>query len=366
MTTKTGTDLDLQAVDHLEFWVGNARAFAALLASGFGFSFAAYAGPETGVRDRVSYVLEQGDIRFVITGALHPDSLIAAHVREHGDGVRDVALRVGDAAAAYETARARGAESFSDPLLHEDDSGKIVTAAIKAYGDTIHTFVERQAYSGRFMPGYAEPKVTDPEGPPVGLRAVDHVVANTEDMNPWVDFYERIFGFTEMTHFTDEDISTEYSALMSKVVEGGDGKIVLPINEPATGKRKSQIEEYLEFYRGPGVQHIAMRTDDVVSAVAAMRARGVRFLRVPKTYYDDARARMSGVDVPWDDIAPLGILVDRDQDGHLLQIFTENVCDRPTVFFEIIQREGSRGFGQGNFKALFEAIEREQAERGNL
>jgi 4-hydroxyphenylpyruvate dioxygenase len=355
--------LGLEGIHHLEFWVGNARAFAGFLASAFGFSFTAYAGPETGRRDAVSYVMIQGDITFVVTGALHPSSEIAAHVREHGDGVRDVALRVADCETAYAVAAERGATGLYPPTVRADG---FVEAAIRTYGDTIHTLVESNGLTELFAPGFVAPKVGDPEGPAVGLHAIDHVVGNVQDMEPWVGFYERVMGFSEMTHFTDEDISTEYSALMSTVVEGGGGKIVLPINEPATGKRKSQIEEYLEFYRGPGVQHIAMRTDDIVSAVRALRSRGVRFLRIPATYYDDAKARLDGLDVPWDEVSELGILVDRDHDGHLLQIFTENICDRPTVFFEIIQREGSRGFGAGNFKALFEAIEREQAARGNL
>ncbi len=358
--------LGLEGVDHLEFWVGNARAYAGFLAANFGFSILAYAGQETGLRDRASYVLQQGEIRFVVTGSLLPDTAIADHVRLHGDGVRCVALRVRDCKDAYAQALERGARGIAEPEEQSDEHGSIVTASIAAYGDTIHTFVERSDYRGIFAPGYGPPRQRDPEGAPVDLEAIDHVVANVPEMEPWVRYYEQIMGFSQLTHFTDEDVSTEYSALMSKVVEDGGGKIVLPINEPATGKRKSQIEEYLEYYRGPGVQHIAMRTDDIVSAVRSLRARGVRFLRVPKTYYDEARERMTGVDLPWEDLAELGILVDRDHDGHLLQIFTENVCDRPTVFFEIIQREGSRGFGVGNFKALFQAIEREQADRGNL
>ncbi|HVL82273.1 MAG TPA: 4-hydroxyphenylpyruvate dioxygenase [Actinomycetota bacterium] len=364
--TPPTTPLGLQGIDHLEFWVGNARSTAGFFASHFGFDITAYAGPETGVRDRASYVCEQGDIRFVFTGALAPESEIAEHVRLHGDGVKDVAFLVSDAEAAHRGALERGATSDREPETVEDETGKLVRASIRAYGDTRHTFVERSAYSGRFMPGYGEAPLARPCGPDVGLRIVDHVVANVEDMKPWVAFYERVLGFGEMTRFTDEDISTEYSALMSTVVEGGEGKIVLPINEPATGKRKSQIEEYLDFYRGPGVQHIALRTQDIVGAVRAMRERGVRFLRIPDTYYEDVAGRLADLDLDWRTLQELGILVDRDHDGYLLQIFTENVMDRPTVFFEIIQREGSRGFGQGNFKALFVAIEREQERRGNL
>ncbi|HVE91821.1 MAG TPA: 4-hydroxyphenylpyruvate dioxygenase [Actinomycetota bacterium] len=360
------TTLGLQGIDHLEFWVGNARACAGFLASHFGFDLAAYCGPETGVRDRASYLLEQGEIRFVFTGAMAPESEIAEHVRLHGDGVRDVAFLVTDAEAAFRGALERGATAAREPEVIEDDTGKIVRASICAYGDTRHTFVERSAYSGRFLPGFGEPRHTRPCGPDVGLKHVDHVVANVQDMKPWVAFYEKVLGFGEMTKFTDDDISTEYSALMSTVVEGGGGKIVLPINEPATGKRKSQIEEYLDFYRGPGVQHIAMRTEDIVKAVSALRERGVRFLRIPDTYYADVTERLSDLDLDWRTLQDLGILVDRDHDGYLLQIFTENVMDRPTVFFEIIQREGSRGFGAGNFKALFVALEREQESRGNL
>jgi 4-hydroxyphenylpyruvate dioxygenase len=362
----TERTLGLQGIDHLEFWVGNARAFAGFLASSFGFEIAAYLGPETGRRDRVSYLLRQGEIRFVVTGALAPDSPIAEHQRVHGDGVHDVAITVSDARAAYDLARERGAVGVLPPTIFEDEHGTIVRASIATYGDTVHSLIQRAGYGGPFLPGFQAPRQSTPEGPPVGLRVVDHVVGNVESMHEWVDFYKQVMGFGQLVHFDDEQISTEYSALMSIVVEDQSHKIVLPINEPATGKRKSQIEEYLEFYRGAGVQHIAMRTEDILTAVRAMRARGVRFLRVPHTYYEDAVRRLEGVELPWSEIAELGILVDRDHDGYLLQIFTENVTDRPTVFFEIIQREGARGFGAGNFKALFEAIEREQAERGNL
>jgi 4-hydroxyphenylpyruvate dioxygenase len=358
----------LGGIDHLEWWVGNARAFAGFLAAAFGFDFVAYAGPETGLRDRVSHVLEQGSVRFVVTGALVPDSPVAAHVRAHGDGVRDVAFLVEDASVAYEAAVERGAVGFHGPEVHDDDHGKLVRATIAAYGDTNHTFVERRNYHGVFAPGFEATPLRRPAGPEVGIGRIDHVVANVElgALDRWVRFYERILGFDQLVHFDDRAISTEYSALMSTVVWNGD-KVVLPINEPADGRRKSQIEEYLDFYRGPGVQHIALRTDDIVTTVRALRDRGVRFLEVPPTYYDDAKQRMAGVTgLPWAELAELGILVDRDQEGHLLQVFTENVTDRPTVFFEVIQREGARGFGEGNFKALFEAIEREQARRGNL
>ncbi len=357
----------LGGIDHLEWWVGNARTTAGFFAAAFGFDIVAYAGPETGVPDRVSYLITHGDIRFVVTGALGPDSPIAAHARAHGDGVRDIAFLVDDAAGAYEAVVARGAVGVSAPEASEDEHGRVVRASVAAYGDTNHTFIERTGYTGVFLPGFETSPLTRPVGPAVGLERIDHVVANVElgALDRWVDYYRRIFGFDQLVHFSDEAISTEYSALMSTVVWDG-SKVVLPINEPAEGRRKSQIEEYLDFYHCPGVQHIAMRTDDIVTAVTALRDRGVRFLQVPPTYYEDAKQRMEGIDLPWEQLAPLGILVDRDHDGHLLQIFTENVTDRPTVFFEIIQRAGARGFGEGNFKALFEAIEREQARRGNL
>jgi 4-hydroxyphenylpyruvate dioxygenase len=356
--------------DHLEFWVGNARAFTGWMAAAFGFDVAGYAGPETGVRDRVSYLLEQGSIRVVVTGALTPVSPIARHVTAHGDGVRDLAIRVSSAGAAYDAALARGAAGVRPPWTEDDNSGKVTRATIALYGDTQHTFVERSAYSGIFLPGFVASDglvPSRPVGPPVGLDRIDHVVANVPKgaLDRWVGFYRRTLGFDQLVHFDDDQISTEYSALMSTVVWDG-SRVVLPINEPAEGRKKSQIQEYLDSYGSPGVQHIAMRTDDIVAAVTAMRARGVRFLAVPDTYYEEARTRMGSLPLPWDGLQELGILVDRDDDGYLLQIFTENVTDRPTVFFEIIQREGARGFGAGNFKALFEAIERAQARRGNL
>jgi 4-hydroxyphenylpyruvate dioxygenase len=359
--------LGLEAIDHLEWWVGNARAFAAFLSSGFGFTVTAWAGPETGSSDRLSYVLEQGSARFVVTSALTPDSPVAEHVRRHGDGVRDVAFRVLDAPAAYRFAVDHGAPAVLPPSVATDEDGTLVRAAIAAYGDTRHSFVERSRYDGAFAPGYASPELSAPAGRPVGIESIDHVVANVElgALDRWVEFYRRVLGFEQLLHFDDDTISTEYSALMSTVVWDG-GRVVLPINEPAQGRRKSQIEEYLDYYRGPGVQHIALRTADIVAAVRALRERGVRFLAVPDAYYDDARRRLDGIDLPWPELAELGILVDRDPEGHLLQIFTETVTGRPTAFFEIIQREGARGFGAGNFKALFEAIEREQARRGNL
>jgi 4-hydroxyphenylpyruvate dioxygenase len=354
-------------IDHVEWWVGNARAFAALLTSAFGFEEVAYAGPETGRRDRVSHLLQQGRIRFIVTGALGPESPIAEHVRTHGDGVKDICFLVDDAEAAFAAAVARGALPEREPSVDTDELGGIHQAAIRTYGETVHTFLDRSAYAGPFAPQFGPPVLPTPAGEPVGLTRFDHIVGNVElgHLDQWVDYYRDVLGFDLLVHFGDDQISTEYSALMSTVVWNHD-KVVLPINEPAEGRRKSQIEEYLDYYRSPGVQHLALHTPDIVHAVSTMRDRGVRFLEVPPEYYDDARERMAGVDLPWGDLAELGIMVDRDEEGHLLQIFTETICDRPTVFFEIIQREGATGFGAGNFKALFEAIERAQAERGNL
>jgi 4-hydroxyphenylpyruvate dioxygenase len=357
----------LGGIDHVEWWVGNARAFSGFLASAFGFEIVAYAGPETGRRDRVSHVLQQGRIRFMITGALSPDSPIAEHVRVHGDGIRDICFLVDDADAAYDAALARGALPERPPSIDTDEFGALHHSAIRTYGETVHTFLDRSAYAGEFAPGFAPPILPPPGGPPVGLTRFDHIVGNVEKghLDEWVDYYQHVLGFDPLVHFDDDQISTEYSALMSTVVWNHD-KVVLPINEPADGRRKSQIEEYLDYYGSPGVQHLALHTPDIVGAVRAMRERGVRFLTVPPEYYDDARERMAGIDLPWEALAELGVMVDRDQDGHLMQIFTETLCDRPTVFFEIIQRAGAKGFGAGNFKALFEAIERAQAARGNL
>jgi len=354
--------------DHIELWVGNARQAAQFLAAAFGFRVTDYAGPETGVTDRASYVLEQGSIRFVVTGAMGPHGDIARHVKSHGDGVHDLAVTVTDAAACYDAALARGAIGLRSPHVVSDGSGTIVAATVATYGDTQHTFVERAGYGGRFWPGYSDDDLPpEPVGPPVGLHRLDHCVGNVElgALDNWVDFYRSTLGFESLVHFDDDQISTEYSALMSTVVWDG-SKVVLPINEPAHGKKRSQIQEYLDFYGSAGVQHLALRTDDIVAAVSALRARGVRFLRVPDAYYDDIRLRLASLELPWDDLQRLGILVDRDQDGYLLQIFSETITDRPTVFFEIIQREGAKGFGAGNFKALFEAIERQQDRRGNL
>ncbi|MBW3537602.1 MAG: 4-hydroxyphenylpyruvate dioxygenase [Actinobacteria bacterium] len=358
----------LRGWDHLEWWVGNARASAGFLSSAFGFDIVAYAGPETGLRDRSSWVLQQGEIRFVVTGALTPDCEVADHVRAHGDGAHAIALQVESAQDAFAAAVARGATAVREPWKEEDEHGTLVRASIATYGETIHTFVDRSGYSGPFAPGFITDNLpTTPPGSTVGLERIDHVVGNVElgALERWVGFYRDVMGFDQLLHFDDDQISTEYSALMSTVVWDG-SKVVMPINEPAHGKRKSQIEEYLDYYRCPGVQHVAQHTSDIISTVSALRERGVRFLRVPDTYYDDAKVRVPDLDLPWDDLQRLGILVDRDQDGYLLQVFTEMIGDRPTVFFEVIQREGAKGFGAGNFKALFEAIEREQERRGNL
>ncbi|HEY1207086.1 MAG: 4-hydroxyphenylpyruvate dioxygenase [Bryobacteraceae bacterium] len=367
-TIKARDFLVLKATDHVEFYVGNAKQAAHYYRSAFGMKLAAYSGPETGVRGRASYVLQQGKIRFVLTSALRPDDPIAEHVRIHGDGVHGIALEVDDAESAYRETVSRGARGVSEPHSLRDENGDVKLAAIAAYGDTIHTFVERGEYRGAFLPGFAAVAGEDAVARPVGLKYVDHMVANVAlgEMNAWVRFYERVMGFRLYQTFDDRDISTEYSALMSKVMANGNDRIKFPINEPAAGRRKSQIEEYLDFYRGPGIQHIALGTNDIVSTVSKMRHQGVEFLRVPSAYYEDLEQRVGRIDEPLEGLGELGILADRDDEGYMLQIFTKPVEDRPTLFFEVIQRKGSRGFGKGNFKALFEAIEREQALRGNL
>ena len=355
--------------DCVEFWVGNARTTAGFFVSTLGFDCTGYAGPETGAREAASYVLEQGDVRFVVTGALGPDSPIAAHVHRHGDGVHDLAWRVDDVEAAFEAAVARGARPVHPPWTEADGRGELRLAQVGAFGETVHTFVDRARYrSSLLAPGYCEDHlVSNSPGEAVGLVAIDHVVGNVEEgrLEEWVRFYEQVLGFTRLQHFDDDQIRTEYSALMSTVVWDG-SKIVMPINEPAAGRRKSQIQEYLEHYDGPGVQHLALRTDDIVATVRALAGRGLRFMRTPTTYYDEAKVRLAGLELPWDELERLGILADRDDEGYLLQIFTETITDRPAVFFEIIERRGARGFGEGNFKALFEAIERDQERRGNL
>jgi 4-hydroxyphenylpyruvate dioxygenase len=359
--------MPLHGIDYVELWVGNAAQAAFFYREALGFKQVAYAGLETGVRDRVSYALQQGRIRIVLTGALTPDHEVGAHHGRHGDGVRDIALSVPDAAYAYRTALERGAEGVREPWEERDDDGVVRLARIHTYGDTHHTFVERTGYHGAFRPGFVAQEVL-PRSGDTGLLAIDHIVGNVElgRMDTWVKFYEDVFGMTEMIHFSDDDISTEYSALMSKVVTSGNGRIKFPINEPAEGKRKSQIDEYLEFYGGAGAQHIAVATRDIVGTVEQLRARGVEFLMTPETYYDDVPERIGEIAEDLADLRRLGILVDRDDEGYLLQIFTKPIGDRPTMFLEVIERHGARGFGDGNFKALFEAIEREQERRGNL
>ena len=364
----TQTDfLPLKGTDHVEFYVGNARQAAYFYRAAFGMRLVAYAGPETGQRDRASYVVQQGKIRFVLTTPLRSDHPIAQHIQLHGDAVRVVALWVDDARSAWHETTSRGAVSVEEPHIVTDESGAAVLASIRTYGDTIHTFVERSGYSGPFLPGFRSVD-HDPVSRPVGLLHVDHMVGNVgwNEMNKWVDFYANVMGFSLYQHFDDNDISTEYSALMSKVMANGNGYVKFPINEPAEGKKKSQVEEYLDFYPGPGVQHIAMATNDIVQTVRKLREQGIEFIRVPHSYYADLQKRVGKIDEPIDELEDLGILVDRDNEGYMLQIFTRPVEDRPTLFFEIIQRKGSRSFGKGNFKALFEAIEREQQARGNL
>ncbi|MFN8500316.1 4-hydroxyphenylpyruvate dioxygenase [Kouleothrix sp.] len=361
--------LDLQAIDYVEFYVGNARQAAHFYRATLGLQPIAYAGLETGVRDRASYVLQRRNVRFVLSAPLRPDPThpIAQHIARHGDGVKDIALRVADAAAAYAEALRRGARGVQPPTVLEDAHGRVVKASIATYGDTIHSFVERDGYEGPFMPGYRRIKNPAP-APETGIAAIDHIVGNVElgKMNEWVAFYARILGFEQLLHFDDQDISTEYSALMSKVMADGSGKIKFPINEPAEGRKKSQIDEYLEFYGGPGAQHIALASADIIASVDALCAAGISFLRVPDSYYDELPARVGPIKEDLRALAQRGILVDRDDEGYLLQIFSQPLQDRPTVFLEIIQRRGSRSFGKGNFKALFEALEREQALRGNL
>lgn len=363
--------LAIDGFDHIEIYADSARQSAFFLANGFGFEPVAYRGPETGWRESVSIVLQQGEARIQITCPLKATSEIASFVHSHGFSPRDVAFQVPHCEAAYYESIKRGAVSACAPTEIKDDFGVIIHAAIRTYGDTIHSFVERRNYKGVYWPGFVPYSKIFPRAKKInqaGLAAIDHVVGNVElgKMDEWVGFYERVLGFSQLKHFSDKDISTEYSALMSKVMNGGKGKIKLPINEPAEGKRKSQIEEYLDFHQGPGVQHIAFATNDIISVVQTLRDQGVPFLYVPKTYYEEVPGRVGHIKEDLEKLKELGILIDRDEDGYLLQIFTKPLQDRPTLFFEIIQREGSSGFGKGNFKALFEAIEREQAARGNL
>lgn len=372
LITEEADFLKLRTIDHIELWVGNAKQAAYYYQHAFGFTPVAYSGLETGNRKYASYVLQQGKIRLVLTAPYHPNNEISVHQMIHGDGVRVIAMEVPDAHEAYEATTSRGARGIHDAMAHEDDSGTIRVSAIEIYGDTIHKFIERNDYNGAFMPGYRTLEGADEAANSVGLAAVDHIVGNVElgKMNYWVNFYHQVMGFRQLIHFDDQAISTEYTALMSKVMESG--RIKFPINEPAGGKKKSQIEEYLDFYHGPGVQHIALITDDIIRTVGELRTRGVEFLTPPPdAYYDEViirRLEEKNVNVKEDleVIRKLGILLDADDEGYLLQIFTRPVNDRPTVFFEIIQRRGSRGFGLGNFKALFESIEREQELRGTL
>jgi 4-hydroxyphenylpyruvate dioxygenase len=371
--TAQATDtFPINGTDHIEFWVGNAKQASHYYRSAFGFQLVGYRGPETGVKDRASWLLQQDKVRFVLTSPIRPDlsaeaRAVADHIYRHGDGVRDLALWVDDAREAFARAVERGAQPVHEPRVAKDADGEVVTAAIRTYGDTIHSLVERRGYHGLFMPGF-RPVKPHFQPSPVGLKYVDHCVGNVElgKMNVWVQFYADVMGFRNLLTFDDKDISTEYSSLMSKVMANGNDRIKFPINEPAKGKKKSQIDEYLEFYQGPGVQHMALATDDIIASVGALRDRGVEFLSVPTSYYQELQDRVGTIDEPLDVLASLGILVDRDPDGYLLQIFTKPVEDRPTVFYEIIQRKGARSFGKGNFRALFEAIEREQAARGNL
>lgn len=360
--------LPLLGTDYVEFYVGNAKQAAHFYMTAFGFQALAYAGPETGMKEKASFVVRQNKLTIVLTTPILTNNEVADHVYKHGDGIKTIALVVDDATSAWEETTKRGAKSFKLPTTLEDNNGTVVTSGIHIYGDTVHVFVERKNYHGIFMPGfrkweneYFKPKDT-------GLLYVDHCVGNVgwNQMNPWVKFYENVMGFKNILSFDDNDISTEYSALMSKVMSNGNGYVKFPINEPAEGKKKSQVEEYLEFYQGEGVQHVAMATNDIVKTVAELRNRGIEFLRVPSSYYDDLLERVGSIDEDLTPLKELGILVDRDDEGYLLQVFTKPVEDRPTLFFEIIQRKGAKSFGKGNFKALFEAIEREQAERGNL
>ncbi len=359
--------LPLNGTDYIEFYVGNAKQSAYYYQIAFGYELVAYCGPETGVRDRASYVLQQNKVRIVLTTPMQPDTAISQHIAKHGDGVRVLALWVDDAEKSWQETTKRGAKNYAAPSVMNDENGEVKVASIHTYGDTIHTFVERKNYKGPFLPGFIAAK-SKMQVQSVGLQLVDHCVGNVElgKMNEWVRFYEDVLGFKTIITFDDEDISTEYSALMSKVVSNGNGYVKFPINEPAEGKKKSQIDEYLEFYHGPGVQHIAIATNNIIETVTELNKRGVEFLSVPTTYYDTLQERVGKIDEDIESLKKLGILVDRDDEGYLLQIFTKPVEDRPTLFYEIIQRKGAKSFGKGNFKALFEAIEREQGLRGNL
>ena len=359
--------LPLMGTDYVEFYVGNAKQSAHFYKTAFGFQSLAYAGPETGLMDRVSYVIRQNKLTFVLTTALREDHEIAAHVNKHGDGVKVLALMVEDATDAWEQTTKRGGKSYLEPKTLTDENGKVVMSGIHTYGETIHLFIERKNYNGVFMPGFRKMEsVYNPSS--TGLLYVDHCVGNVgwNQMNPWVKFYEEVMGFKNILSFDDSDISTEYSALMSKVMSNGNGFVKFPINEPAEGKKKSQVEEYLDFYNGEGVQHVAIATNDIVATVTDLKSRGVEFLKIPSSYYVDVLDRVGKIDEDLAPLSELGILIDKDEEGYLLQIFSKPIQDRPTLFFEIIQRKGAKSFGKGNFKALFEALEREQDARGNL
>ena len=360
--------LPLEGTDYVEFYVGNAKQAAHYYMSAFGFQALAYAGPETGVKEKASYAVRQHKLTFVLTTPLKKDHPIAEHIHKHGDGVKFLSLRVGDAKKAWEETTKRGAKSYMEPQTLSDNDGEVVMSGIHTYGDTVHLFIERQNYNGAFLPGFKS--WGNPYYAPAdtGLLYVDHCVGNVgwNQMNPWVKFYEEVMGFRNILTFDDKDISTEYSALMSKVMSNGNGFVKFPINEPAEGKKKSQVEEYLDFYNGEGVQHVALATNNIVETVMVLRSRGVEFLQVPKSYYDDLLERVGKIDEDIEPLKELGVLVDRDEEGYLLQIFSKPVEDRPTLFFEIIQRKGAKSFGKGNFKALFEALEKEQDARGNL
>ena len=359
--------LPLLGTDYVELYVGNAKQSAHFYKTAFGFQSEAYAGLETGMKDRVSYVLKQGKIRLVLTTPMDQGGEINDHINKHGDGVKVVALWVDDATKAWEETTKRGAKSYFEPRVDKDDDGEVIRSGIHTYGETVHIFVERKNYNGVFLPGYRKwESHYNPE--PVGLRYIDHMVGNVNwgEMNKWCEYYDKVMGFAQIVSFDDNDISTEFTALMSKVMSNGNGRIKFPINEPAVGKKKSQIEEYIDYYKGAGVQHIAVATDNIVATVTAMRDRGVEFLYVPENYYDDLLERVGKIDEEIDVLKKHGILIDRDEEGYLLQLFTKPVVDRPTMFFEIIQRKGAMSFGKGNFKALFEAIEREQENRGTL
>lgn len=360
--------LPLLGTDYIEFYVGNAKQAAHYYQSAFGFKLIAYAGPETGIKDKTSYVLQQNKATFILTTPLYQNNPIADHISKHGDGVKAIALRVNNATDAWQETTKRGAISYVQPTTLKDNTGEVVMSGIHLYGDTVHLFIERKNYTGIFMPGFVSVNNQYFQPTDVGLLYIDHCVGNVgwNQMNTWVKFYEDVMGFKNILSFDDKDISTEYSALMSKVMSNGNSYVKFPINEPAEGKKKSQVEEYLEFYNGEGVQHIAIATHNIIESVTALRNRGVSFLQVPTSYYDDLLDRVGHIDEDLQPLKELGILVDRDDEGYLLQIFTKPVQDRPTLFFEIIQRKGAKSFGKGNFKALFEAIEREQALRGNL